>query len=355
MSDAEYICRLADQRRGVAAAYSGALDSRRASSTALIVVLVLGLVNTLLTSVADPVDAAGNAADAGAVHLRHQRAAVPDGRPLGRRLYRRRRSALFGSLLYSIVSWLLSALILGKKEEPRTFHRVFPPQTLEGMEKLRAAPATPSRLLLLHFTAPAARRDRTLKPCWKCRPKAHVAAPHLSCIGSTRENIRAMLGQYRAAGIRRIVALRGDLPSGMAEARNSAMPTNWSNSSVPRPAPGFRIEVAAYPEWHPQAKSARRSPELQAQGSMPAPIRRSPNILQRRRLLAFCRRPRSAFRFPSCRASCRSPASRSWRGFPDACGAEIPRWVRSKWRATATIAPRSAPSAWTSSPNCARG
>ena len=144
----------------------------------------------------------------------------------------------------------------------RTFSlELFPPQTPEGAEKLRAARA---RMALLKpsffsvtFGAGGSTRDRTLDTVLEIQSEGHAAAPHLSCIGSTRESIRSILDQYRAHGIRQLVALRGDLPSGMA--RPGAF--RYANELVEfiRAETGdwFHIEVAAYPEYHPQAKSPR--------------------------------------------------------------------------------------------------
>ena len=83
------------------------------------------------------------------------------------------------------------------------------------------------------------------------------AAPHLSCIGSTRDSIREILGEYKAAGIRRTVALRGDLPSGMAEAGEFRYANELVEFIRAETGDWFSIEVAAYPEWHPQARSPK--------------------------------------------------------------------------------------------------
>src|SRR5512139_2413007 len=95
----------------------------------------------------------------------------------------------------------------------------FPPQTAEGVEKLIA---TRNKLAVLKpeffsvtFGAGGSTRDRTLETVQQIQADGYSAAPHLSCVGSTRENIRAILQTYKNLGIKRIVALRGDLPSGM--------------------------------------------------------------------------------------------------------------------------------------------
>src|SRR4030067_264543 len=96
----------------------------------------------------------------------------------------------------------------------------FPPQTPEGAEKLAATRKQLASLKPEYFSvtfgAGGSTQNRTLETIRQIHAEGHSAAPHLSCVGSTRENIRNMLNTYRDMGIKRIVALRGDLPSGMA-------------------------------------------------------------------------------------------------------------------------------------------
>ena len=104
-------------------------------------------------------------------------------------------------------------------EHPRTFSfEFFPPKTPEGMQKLRTTRKQLAQLnpkfFSVTFGAGGSTRDRTLETVVEIQSEGLHAAPHLSCIGSTRDNIRAILAQYRAHGIKHIVALRGDLPSG---------------------------------------------------------------------------------------------------------------------------------------------
>ena len=143
---------------------------------------------------------------------------------------------------------------------PCTFSlELFPPQTPEGAEKLRAARA---RMALLKpsffsvtFGAGGSTRDRTLDTVLEIQSEGHEAAPHLSCIGSTRESIRGILEQYRSHGIRHLVALRGDLPSGMARPGTFRYANELVEFIRAETGAWFHIEVAAYPEYHPQAKS----------------------------------------------------------------------------------------------------
>ena len=137
----------------------------------------------------------------------------------------------------------------------------FPPQTAEGIEKLRSVRKQlrqlPLEFFSVTFGAGGSTRDRTLETVLEIRSEGIDAAPHLSCIGTTRDTVRELLDRYREAGIRRIVALRGDLPSGVGEFGDF----RYANELVAfiRETTGdwFHIEVAAYPEVHPQARSPR--------------------------------------------------------------------------------------------------
>ena len=137
----------------------------------------------------------------------------------------------------------------------------FPPQTSEGADKLRSTRAKLAELkpefFSVTFGAGGSTQARTFETVFEIRREGHEAAPHLSCIGSTRDQIRAILQRYKDEGIRRIVALRGDLPSGVGDPGE----LRYANELVAfiRAETGshFHIEVAAYPEYHPQARSPR--------------------------------------------------------------------------------------------------
>ena len=107
------------------------------------------------------------------------------------------------------------------------------------------------------FGAGGSTRERTFSVIKEIAAEGFAAAPHLSCIGSTRENIREILNEYKNVGIRRIVALRGDLPSGMAEAGEFRYANELVEFIRRETGDHFRLEVAAYPEWHPQARYPR--------------------------------------------------------------------------------------------------
>ena len=137
----------------------------------------------------------------------------------------------------------------------------FPPQTPEGIDKLRGVRAQLAALKPKFFSvtygAGGSTRERTFAVVKEIVAEGHEAAPHLSCIGSTRASIREILDEYRSAGIRRIVALRGDLPSGTAEAGEFRYANELVEFIRAETGDHFSLEVAAYPEWHPQARFPR--------------------------------------------------------------------------------------------------
>ncbi len=139
----------------------------------------------------------------------------------------------------------------------------FPPKTLEGTEKLRVTRAKLAELQPKYFSvtfgAGGSTQQGTLDTVLEIMREGHVAAPHLSCIGSSRDALRAILAEYKSHGIKKLVALRGDLPSGFGAADFSSGEFRYANELVEfiRAETGdwFHIEVGAYPEMHPQAKS----------------------------------------------------------------------------------------------------
>jgi methylenetetrahydrofolate reductase (NADPH) len=142
----------------------------------------------------------------------------------------------------------------------RTFSiEFFPPKTPEGVEKLREVRRQLARLhpkfFSVTFGAGGSTRDRTLETVLEIQAEGLQAAPHLSCVGSTRENLRDILNTYRQHGIRHIVALRGDLPSGMADAGEYRYANELVSFIRQETGDWFNIEVAAYPETHPQARN----------------------------------------------------------------------------------------------------
>lgn len=141
----------------------------------------------------------------------------------------------------------------------------FPPKTPDGVEKLRA---TRAQLALLKpkfvsvtFGAGGSTQQGTLDTVLDMAKDGLEAAPHLSCIGSSKESLRAILERYRSNGIRHIVALRGDLPSGMGEVGELRYASELVSFIRAEHGDWFHIEVAGYPEYHPQARSPRHDLE----------------------------------------------------------------------------------------------
>jgi len=136
----------------------------------------------------------------------------------------------------------------------------FPPKTPEGMAKLRDARKQLAQLgpkfFSVTFGAGGTTRDRTLETVLEIQAEGREAAPHISCVSSDKAEIRDILAQYRANGIRHIVALRGDLPSGEVSASDFRYASELVEFIRLETGDWFEIEVAAYPEIHPEAPSA---------------------------------------------------------------------------------------------------
>ncbi len=141
----------------------------------------------------------------------------------------------------------------------------FPPNTPVGSDKLktvvRELAAVKPEFFSVTYGAGGATRDKTLATVRDIAALGHEAAPHLSCVGSTREGIAEILQTYRAQGIRRLVALRGDLPSGTATAGEFRYAAELVQFVRETQGPDWHIEVAAYPEYHPQQRYARKDLE----------------------------------------------------------------------------------------------
>jgi len=149
--------------------------------------------------------------------------------------------------------------------KPELSIEFFPPQTPEGMDKLRVVRSKLAALKPAFFSvtygAGGSTQERTFEVVFETQDEGKQAgfeaAPHLSCIGSSAPLVRDILGRYKAAGIRRIVALRGDLPSGMADPGEFRYANELVDFIRKETGEWFHIEVAAYPEWHPQARSPK--------------------------------------------------------------------------------------------------
>ena len=213
---------------------------------------------------------------------------------------------------------------------------LFPPQTPEGLEKLRT---TRKQLARLHpaffsvtFGAGGTTRERTLGVALEIRAEGQEVAPHISCVASTRASIRETLQRYRDAGIKRIVALRGDLPSGMVETGEFRF-ANELVAFIRQEFGGtFHVEVACYPEYHPQARTAaedlanfKRKVEAGADSAI------TQYFYNQDAYFAFVDECEAAgIGIPIVPGIMPIGRFSQLARFSDACGAEIPRWIRRK-------------------------
>ena len=213
----------------------------------------------------------------------------------------------------------------------------FPPQTPEGVEKLRATRAELAKLqpdfFSVTYGAGGSTRERTFAIVREIASEGFDAAPHLSCIGSTRESIREILAEFKTAGIRRIVALRGDLPSGMAEAGEFRYANELVEFIRAETGNHFSLEVAAYPEWHPQARSPKDDLDAFARK-----VKAGANSA----ITQYFYNADAYFHFvdearalgvdiPIVPGIMPIVGFTKLARFSDACGAEIPRWMRKKF------------------------
>ena len=210
----------------------------------------------------------------------------------------------------------------------------FPPQTAEGSEKLRAVQAKLAELKPTFFSvtygAGGSTRERTFATVKEIAASGCEAAPHLSCIGSTRDGIRDILQEYADAGIRRIVALRGDLPSGVGDAGEFRYANELVEFIRAETGKRFHLEVAAYPEWHPQARTpADDLAAFKRKADAGADSAITQYFYNVDAYLHFVDAARKAgVTIPIVPGIMPIVSFSKLARFSDACGAEIPRWMR---------------------------
>ena len=212
----------------------------------------------------------------------------------------------------------------------------FPPNTPEGMGKLRDVRARLAAFAPTFFSvtygAGGATRDKTVATVLEIAAEGHPVAPHLSCIGATRESVRELLALYRSRGIRRLVALRGDLPSGMGAAGDFRHANQLVAFVRAEAGDWFHIEVAAYPETHPQARSPRDDLEaFAAKVRAGADSAITQYFFNADAYLRFRDDARAlGVEVPIVPGIMPIGNFTQLARFSDACGAEIPRWMRLK-------------------------
>jgi methylenetetrahydrofolate reductase (NADPH) len=221
-------------------------------------------------------------------------------------------------------------------ETPNFSIEFFPPKTPEGAEKLRATRAKLSELHPKYFSvtfgAGGSTQQGTLDTVLDILAAGEQAAPHLSCVGGTRESIRAVLNQFKSHGIKRLVALRGDLPSGYGASGEFRYANELVEFIRAETGDWFHIEVAAYPEVHPQARSPQddlqnfaRKVQAGADSAITQYFYNADAYFQ------FVDETRKlGLDVPVVAGIMPITNYTQLMRFSDMCGAEIPRWVRLK-------------------------
>lgn len=210
----------------------------------------------------------------------------------------------------------------------------FPPKTAEGADKLRAVrqqlyPLKPE-FCSVTFGAGGSTQEGTFNTVREILAEGVSAASHFSCIGATRETVRAQLAILKGMGVKRLVALRGDLPSGYGGGGEFQYASDLVAFIRSETGDDFHIEVAAYPETHPQAKSP--ASDMQA---FAAKVRAGANSS----ITQYFYNADAYFRFveemdalgldiPVVPGIMPIGSSTQLMRFSDACGTEIPRWIR---------------------------
>ena len=210
----------------------------------------------------------------------------------------------------------------------------FPPKTPEGADKLRltrqALYAHRPEFCSVTFGAGGSTQEGTFSTVKAILDEGVAAASHFSCVGATRSTVREQLAVLQSMGVKRLVALRGDLPSGYGMGGEFHYASDLVAFIRAETADAFHIEVAAYPEIHPQAKSAEA--DLQAFATK---IHAGANSA----ITQYFFNADGFFRFvddvrrlgvdvPVVPGIMPITSSTQLMRFSDACGAEIPRWIR---------------------------
>lgn len=221
-----------------------------------------------------------------------------------------------------------------KKYTPQFSFEFFPPKTPEGAEKLRATRDELAKLKPKYFSvtfgAGGSTQQGTIDTVLEIKQAGLSAAPHLSCIGSTQESIRELLNTYKDNGVDRIVALRGDMPSGMQAAGTFRYANELVEFIRKETGDFFHIEVAAYPESHPQAHDAqsdlvnfKRKVDSGADSAITQYFYNSDAYF---RFIDDCEH--AGINVPVIPGIMPITNYTQLARFSDMCGAEIPRWIK---------------------------
>jgi methylenetetrahydrofolate reductase (NADPH) len=212
----------------------------------------------------------------------------------------------------------------------------YPPKTPDGAEKLRIARAKLAQLdpkyFSVTFGAGGSTQQGTLDTVLEIMAEGHPAAPHLSCVGGSRASIRDILQQFQSHGIKRVVALRGDLPSGYGGGGELRYASELVEFIRAETGDWFHIEVAAYPETHPQARSPQddlQNCARKVQAGANSAI--TQYFYNADAYFAFMDQARKlGIDVPVVPGIMPITNYTQLMRFSDMCGAEIPRWIRLK-------------------------
>ena len=221
------------------------------------------------------------------------------------------------------------------KNQPISFE-FFPPKTEEGRVKLLNVSKTLGQIDPAYFSvtfgAGGSTQQGTIDTVLDIKQQGFSAAPHLSCVGSTKENIRAILDNYKRNGIDRIVALRGDIPSGTLDVGEFRYANELVGFIREETGDHFHIEVAAYPEVHPQAANAQADlanfQQKVAAGADSAITQYFFNFEAYIRFVEDC--DKMGVHLPIVPGIMPITNYSQLARFSDMCGAEIPRWIRKR-------------------------
>jgi len=212
----------------------------------------------------------------------------------------------------------------------------YPPKTPEGADKLRVARAKLAQLdpkyFSVTFGAGGSTQSGTLDTVLEIMGEGHLGAPHISCVGGSRAQIGEILQRYKSHGIKRLVALRGDLPSGYGGGGELRYANELVEFIRAETGDWFHIEVAAYPEVHPQARSPQDDLQnfaRKVQAGADAAI--TQYFYNADAYFAFMDQVRKlGIDVPVVAGIMPITNYTQLMRFSDMCGAEIPRWVRLK-------------------------
>ena len=218
----------------------------------------------------------------------------------------------------------------------------FPPRTEAGVEKLQLTQKSLNEVIhpeyySITFGAGGTTRDRTLEVVKLLLKDGINIAPHISCIGSTRQQLSDLLTEYRELGVNRLVTLRGDIPEGGASRQELAHANELVSFIREATGDHFTIEVAAYPEYHPESASPQTDFEhfknKVAAGADGAITQYFYNVDAYYRFIDNCQRENITI--PITPGIMPITNYESLARFSDRCGAEIPRWIRKQLEAYA--------------------